>query len=201
MTRSRDLANLGDNTSKLEQVGLIQVIHSSVAVGSGYGSFDANGAVTFSGASSISINGIFSSTYDNYRIVLNLVSSSQIDLGLRFRTGSDDTGGTNQARTVVWGNDGGSSGTSSVNATGLIIGWGQSTKEGTYPLDISNPNLAKNTNVSGAVAVGYSTSTNFITAIVGGQQQTVTQYTGLTIYNFAGSANHTGTFRVYGYKN
>ena len=51
------------------QPGMKLVVPSSVAVGSGSGSVATQGTVTFSGASSVSINGCFSSTYDNYRIL------------------------------------------------------------------------------------------------------------------------------------
>ena len=180
--------------------GLTLVIASSVTKGaSGSASVDSKGNVTFSGTESISLNGVFSSTYDNYRLILNITTSTSIDLGIRFKTASDDTGSTNQARTLVWGNDGGFSGTAAVNATGLIFGWGQNTKEGNYSIDIGNPNLAKNTNITGHAMVGYSTTTNMITSLIGGQQQTATQYTGLTIYQYAGSGTMTGTARIYGY--
>ena len=50
--------------------GLVPVVPTSVAVGSGSGSFNATtGTVTFSGASSVSLNGVFTATYANYVIV------------------------------------------------------------------------------------------------------------------------------------
>ena len=195
MTRSRQTADWGS------RAGLAKIVPSSVAVGSGTGSASALGTVTFSGCSSVSLNGVFSSTYDNYRLVLNITTTAGIDLGIRFRTTSDDSGGTNQSRVLVWGNDGGFSGTAATNATGLIFGWGQNTKEGSYSVDISNPNLAKNTNITGHSMVGYATTTNMITSLIGGQQQTTTQYTGFTIYNYAGTGNFTGTVSIYGYTN
>ena len=64
MTRSRQTADWGS------RAGLAKIVPSSVAVGSGSGSFDANGAISFTGASSISINGCFSATYDVYKVLI-----------------------------------------------------------------------------------------------------------------------------------
>ena len=67
MTRSRQTADWGS------RAGLAKIVPTSVAVGSGTGSADSLGNVTFSGASSGSLNGCFTSTYDKYKI---LISSS-----------------------------------------------------------------------------------------------------------------------------
>ena len=57
--------------------GLVPVVPTSVAVGSGSGSFDATtGTVTFSGASSVSLNGVFTGTYANYVIVNTVVCAT-----------------------------------------------------------------------------------------------------------------------------
>lgn len=50
--------------------GLIPVIPTSIAVGSGTAVTNSGGMVTFSGVSSVSLNGVFTSTYNNYRIML-----------------------------------------------------------------------------------------------------------------------------------
>jgi hypothetical protein len=55
----------------------------------------SGGAVTFSGVTSVSLNGCFSATYLNYKIVINLTANSATgptDLNFRYRiTGSDQT--------------------------------------------------------------------------------------------------------------
>jgi hypothetical protein len=58
--------------------GLVQIVPSSVTVASGSGSANGNGAVEFSGCSSISLNGIFSSSYDNYRILISASATKMI---------------------------------------------------------------------------------------------------------------------------
>lgn len=56
--------------------GLIPIVPTSVTVNVGSGSVAANGTITISGASSVTLNGIFSSTYNNYYIVSAFTSAS-----------------------------------------------------------------------------------------------------------------------------
>jgi hypothetical protein len=70
--------------------GLVQVVPTSVAVGSGSGSVDANGAVTFTGASSVSLNDVFSATYDNYKILISFSTTATELVTLRVRVGGTD---------------------------------------------------------------------------------------------------------------
>jgi len=89
MTRSRQTADWGS------RAGLAKVIPSSVAVGSGTGSADSLGTVTFTSVSSVSLNNVFSSNYQNYRVVINFTPSTIGTLGFRFRAnGTDNTNGT-----------------------------------------------------------------------------------------------------------
>lgn len=52
------------------------VLPTSVAVGSGSKTVAPLGTVTFTGASTVTVNGCFTSTYDNYHIVLNVPTTS-----------------------------------------------------------------------------------------------------------------------------
>jgi hypothetical protein len=74
--------------------GLKQIVASSVAVtgGSATGSVDANGNITFALATGISLNGIFSATYDYYtmRFSLTACSGSDDNMEFRFRVGGSD---------------------------------------------------------------------------------------------------------------
>jgi len=81
-----------DNAANVA-AGLKPIVPSSVAIGSGSSSISTLGTVTFTTASSVSLNGVFTSTYKNYRLVVNLTTSqtsSQV-LGLKMRASSVDT--------------------------------------------------------------------------------------------------------------
>jgi hypothetical protein len=85
------------NTAIANAGAIVPIIPTSVAVGSGSGSFNATtGNVTFTGATSISLNGVFNATYDKYIIIYKTgVTSGGVDASLRFRTsGTDNSAST-----------------------------------------------------------------------------------------------------------
>jgi hypothetical protein len=65
--------------------GLILLTPTSVSVGSGSASIGTNGSVTFTGAHTVSLNGVFSADYDNYRIVTWHTSNNVTNGSLKFR--------------------------------------------------------------------------------------------------------------------
>jgi len=74
--------------------GLQQIIPTSVAVGSGTATVGANGMITLSGVgTNLSINGCFTGTYTNYKVVWDLkTASSHTSLDVRMRaSGTDNT--------------------------------------------------------------------------------------------------------------
>jgi len=82
-----------------EIAGLKLIVPSSVA-GSGV-SVSASGKVTFTAATSISVNDCFTSTYDNYVVVarVNGEGASNINLRLRWRaSGSDNATASSYVR-------------------------------------------------------------------------------------------------------
>lgn len=77
------------------EVGLVPVIPTSIAVGSGTGTVSSTGQVNINGATSVKLYGVFSDTYKRYKIVLNGYSSSSEWLNIRFISGvtSNSTAG------------------------------------------------------------------------------------------------------------
>jgi hypothetical protein len=178
--------------------GMRLIVPTSVAVGSGTGSANAAGFVTFSGASSVSLNGVFSSTYDNYRIVVNVTSSStNFDpLWLRMRSGTTDNSSSNyrwQQRYFAYGGSGGDGTTTT--GTGFALA---SVDTGTTSIgmkasaDVIGPFITSNTSYS------YQ-GTQYNYGFYGNGIMTVsTSYDGCSIV--PNSGNVTGTIGVYGYK-
>ena len=104
-----ELANSTTNKS-----GFVPLIPSSIAVGSGTGTVNSGGLVTFTGATFVNLNGVFSSTYTNYKILLN-VSSATATAVNNFRYSTAGTVSTSADWYVTggyWGTAG--AGTSSV---------------------------------------------------------------------------------------
>jgi hypothetical protein len=82
-----------------EIAGLKLIVPSSVA-GSGV-SVSASGKVTFTAASSISVNGCFNSSYDNYLIVIRGKISAITQLEFRMRASGSDATGSNYTRQLL----------------------------------------------------------------------------------------------------
>jgi len=88
--------NTDTGVAALNTMGLRNVAPTSVSVGSGSATTNANGTVSFSGATSVSLNGVFNSTYTNYRLMLNFSAfTANHNMGLRFRTSGVDASGAN----------------------------------------------------------------------------------------------------------
>jgi hypothetical protein len=77
--------------STLGTSGLVPIVPASVSVASGAQSVSGS-IVSFSGASRVSLVGVFSSAYRNYRVLLSggMASAGSSILNLRFRVGNTD---------------------------------------------------------------------------------------------------------------
>lgn len=196
-------ASASTNYASIAAGSLTQLVPQSITAVGGTGSVSANGAVTFTTCSSISLNNVFSSTYQNYRVVLRTIGNTTfLQVKMRLRNNTTDIDSANyQGRLIVWGNDGGSASESFVNSTSLGVVWNQGTKNSLSVLDIGDPFLTENTTMIGTVMCGYvaSNDSNQITSLTGGFLQTSTSYNGLTF--FAPAQNLSGNIRIYGYRN
>ena len=67
----------------------------SIANSGGSASVGTNGQITVSGVTSVSINGCFNSTYDNYIIVMDYVGTDNAGLYYRMRGSGSDASGSN----------------------------------------------------------------------------------------------------------
>jgi hypothetical protein len=183
--------------------GLNTIIPTSVAVGSGSGSVSAIGVVTFSGASSVSINDCFNSTYDNYKIIFKLsgvTADGVVYVKLR-------ASGTDSSVNYYWGLYGVVAGSSTAivnNASNVSNGFlvmeddtGSSAKPTFAEMTFLNPKVAEPTSMIGQ----NISSTNAGTPVginIWGLHTPSTSYDGLTFVPTAG--NISGTISVYGYK-
>jgi len=70
--------------------GIVLITPTSIAHSSGSASINAGGSVTFSGVTSLSLNGVFSSLYDNYIIDIRCVDDGTKQLRIRMRLAGTD---------------------------------------------------------------------------------------------------------------
>ena len=185
--------------------GLRAVVPTSVTVtgGGSSGTVGSNGKISFGSAASLSVNGCFTSAYDNYRIVVTLDSSAaSAEFDFRLRAAGTDNSSSNYAwtRTGVAGSSGTAAPSSSGNALTTFIRLAPIS--GTYSsgqsFDVMMPqNASYNT-----VLVGGGPYVDSINANWGGFHNTgitsvTTSYDGFTVFPSTGTI--TGFLTVYGY--
>ena len=151
---------------------------------------------SFSASSNAAINGVFSSTYTNYRVVFYATRSTTNGVTMRLRVGtSDDTNATygNQYATIsnaTWT-------AASQNLTAFNFNGTTDSGSLSVAFDIFNPNVAVNTLLSGESTQGiYATAA--APSLFWGRKADTLQYTGLNFIPSTGTL--TGTVAVYGYR-
>lgn len=74
--------------------GLVTMTPTSVSVNIGTATINSNGSVTISGVATLSLNGVFTSSYENYMIVMRHSSNGDGRIDLRLRASGTDNSGT-----------------------------------------------------------------------------------------------------------
>lgn len=172
--------------------GLTLISPSSIAY-TGSSASNTNGKITFSACSSLSVNGVFSSTYDNYLIaVAPFNQSTSVMVYWRLRaSGTDTTSGYNNA---AWYQNAGGGWNNNPDTTDAFLGLQTGTDGGSAIINIQNPNLANKTFMNSQRAVVAQGS-----GAVASQSGS-TQFDGFTFYQ-SGGGTFTGTIHVYGLQN
>lgn len=189
-------------TVTIPEPGLTQIVPTSIVKGaSGSASVSTGGAVTFTGTESISLNGCFSSTYQNYRVIVNLSAVSNLGTNIFFRfraSGTDNT--SNYAWGELFARDNGTSFATGNTNTGVSSAWQIIYSYGVETatsIDFYSPQEARKT-LGSFIGWGGDSST-WYSIMGGGVHNTTNQFDGLTIYPSSGTIG--GSIRVYGYKN
>lgn len=159
---------------------------------------------SFSASSAVSVNNCFSSTYDNYKMLLDINSFSTTDawIFMRLRASGTDDSGANYQTVRVYAQSTSSGGDTNGGGdnTKFIIGYASSS----YPdrpassYDILSPNLARNTTILGTHYYVTSTALGTLNCVTGSHYQS-TQFDGISFSLGAGTFG--GTIRIYGYRN
>jgi hypothetical protein len=189
MTRSRQTADWGS------RAGLAKIVPSSVAVGSGTGSADTFGTVTFTGASSVSLNNVFSATYQNYKIIGNLSGSTGNTGDFRLRVSDADNSTSNYVRQTINADS-----TTLTAATQTSTSWTQffiygTTNVSIFEAIITNPFATERT-----AYFSRSTQEGTSLKIQGGTHNVSSSFTGFTLLAQSGNTI-SGTVRIYGFNN
>jgi hypothetical protein len=168
-----------------------------VAVGSGTGSADSLGNVTFTTVSSVSLNDVFSSGYQNYKVVVNVKASTNVALQMRYRVSNADNsvGSYSFGRMGIDG--GGSTNNTGGTSTSFTNICNPSTEYfGSLDFNVYNPFASERTTMSGTgsgLRTDYTASAFYA---LGCLFDVNTSFTGFTLFPSTGTI--TGTIRVFG---
>ena len=170
--------------------GLVPVAPTSIA-NSGGSASTSGYTTTFTGVSSISLNGVFSADYDNYRIMVRHTGSTSYGFRIRLRASGTDASGNDYRNQQIY-----TSGSATVLGAYNASTQGEIGPGGTNAVllgaDIQDPNRSAQTGVVGQSARDGDFS-NF------GIVHTLSSaYDGFTLFPSTGTL--TGVVSVYGYR-
>jgi len=179
--------------------GLKTIVPTSVTIATGTGSYNSLGVVSFSGATSVTLNNVFSSAYKNYAYLINITATSDASTVLNMQL---SLSGTASNTNYNWAGMRSLSGTPSLTATeGNAAGYwsiletSSGSASGAVMGEILDPANSVYTFInyrgqgfSGAyMATRHGSGRHFIT----------TGYDGVKIYPAAG--NFGGSIQIFGY--
>jgi hypothetical protein len=175
--------------------GIVLLTPSSVAVTGGGSSatINTNGSVTFSACASLSLNDVFSSTYDNYVIDVRAVGTTLAVFEYRLRaSGTDNTTINSYTHQYLFGSNTTVQGLRVTTNSAQVLPVSATQRDGST-IYCYGPALAQPTAVRSVTAYGEDGARIFDLASTHNQS---TAYDGFTLFH--GSQSFTGLIKVYG---
>jgi hypothetical protein len=175
--------------------GLVPIIPSGVTTVSGSASIDSTtGLVTFTGVTTVNLDGVFSAAYNHYKILhVSSGASVNTEVNMRMRASGANYATANQRSHAIYYQGGGSAVTvtGGDSRDGVLIGWSQGVANtmNSHSVEVFNPfNTTRTTYVS--------THTSYVSGTAQGGVPTNSSYTGFALIT---GGTHSGTIKVYGY--
>ena len=176
--------------------GLVVMTPSSIAYSGTSASINADGSVTFSAITSLSLNGVFTADYDSYMVAIRHTASSNNNLVLRFRTSGTDATAANYTVQELAANATTISGSRVTDANGFaVIASSNATQRCGASVYLFGPQLAQPTAFR-AVPVNDFSSARILEKA--GTHSLSTSYDGATFIAWGGP-NQTGLLTVFGF--
>jgi hypothetical protein len=189
------ITSVGFRESLVYKTGTTGTVDLSAATIRGTG-MDMLSNTSFTAVASISLNNIFSTTYDNYTLIMTATSTATAATSMRMRVGGVDNSGAttyyNSNMSTHWN---GGNGTESNNgATNWLIRRFHPTIISEKVINFYGPALIRPTQFefTGIDAGSYSNNGS-------GYHTVAAAYDGITIFPASGTL--TGNVRVYGIRN
>ena len=178
-------AAAGTNTTQIATTAFVQAAGGLVHINT----------TNFTTAASVSVDSVFSATYDNYFIVVSksTFSNTAGNLELRLRVGGSDNTTSNYARQQIYAVNTSTIFAASSADTSFVVNAAGAADFYTW-IEMLQPFAS---HATGMISNGYTNVP--LTLIRNHFFNAATSFDGFTIYPSTGTI--TGTVRVYGYKN
>lgn len=164
-------------------VGLVKVIPSSVGSGA---SVDADGEITFTNCASLQLNGVFSSAYRRYRIVIEIESlTANGTLYLRMRNSGSDNTSSVYRYTRDYGFGSSPAAPSNTNVSQIEIPGGTSSYHAA-DIEVFSPAQGQNTGLT-ALATSLLSSGSMAPSQLAGMFVGSNTFDGISIYSNNGN--------------
>lgn len=178
------------------QPGMVLLTPTSIAHSGTSASIGANGQVTFTAVTSLSLNGVFSATYDNYIVAYQaLAGVGNANLNMRLRvSGSDNSTANSYVYQYISADNTTIAAERLTGDVGSVGNITTTTRSG-WTISFYGPFLAQPTAYRSVGVLGLSSAYFFDRA---GTHNQSTSYDGFTVLSAGGSVTSTGTIAVYG---
>ena len=201
-TTPDDTALVKDGASAIRSLGTSIDTAMNTALGTKKAGMVLLNTTSFSGVSSQSVNDVFSATYDNYRIVMNITTSStNFPIAWRARVSGSDNSSSNYMWNRLFYNSNATPGTGFTGSGGLTT-WGyfgdagQTSATSLIEMEINGMFASVR-----AKSISSTTTDDGATGIAqvryGAGMNVTTSYTGISLIPTSGTM--TGSVSVYGY--
>ena len=174
--------------------GLSIITPTSIANTSGTATA-SGGLITFTGVTALSLNGVFTSTYNQYRILVEMSSASNATITGRLRLAGTDNSAANSY--IVQELNAASTSVTGVRTTSTqwsIWFYCYANTRNNVSIDMFSPAIAKETTFN---AYNFYTTSQAGIALTAGVHNVTTAFDGVS---FISTQAITGTLSVYGYK-
>lgn len=201
-TTPDDTALVKDGAAAIRSLGSSIDTSLNTALGTKKAGLVLLTSATFTGVSSVSApNSTFTSTYENYKVVLDLNSiASDGNLTVRFRTAGVDNSNTSYANMTAYVSTAGTltAYTANTGATAFSAfptDSGTSSHNYSAVLEINRPQLVDFTTIS-IIGTGVTNTGTYLSVFGGGVFYATTQFDSLS---FLHGSNIAGRYSIYGY--
>lgn len=176
--------------------GLIPVAPTSVTISGGSSTANSIGRVTFTGVNTVSLNGVFTATYNHYKIIItDFYGTADVYGQIRLRSaGTDNTSALYYTGMVGYANTTQFNNFASNETFTKFVVIGAHGTHSAAELTITNPSTAKVKNITGTSRGNYGGNSTWV---VGGAYDASTTFDGFTLYPSGGTI--TGHVQVFGW--